>query len=1390
MFLNIITKTNNSWSVTCRAYKNGLLNSLALSYFVPMRRFSLPQAGKLIRLGLCLSGCCLLPVFTLSDTESLVDVDSSLPPVRGLIEAFTKDIKVLKRYHPWEMSETRHDRLQQLIRKYSTSLGATEFQQLAQKERIDYVLLRNQLKFESRQLDQARARYAEIKDWLPFGLAILELAEARQRVEPVEAEETATVMHDLKLQVTQSHQKVRASLESSDSSLTPGLGGRLAQTIDLYSKMLEEWYQFYAGYHPSFIWWVRSPHDATVKALEDYADFIRHEVAGFVQGQDPPLLGDPVGRRALLDALDYEMVTYTPEELLEIAQAEFAWCDRERQRAARDLGFGDDWQAAYNFVKSRYVAPGEQPQLIKRLAQEAVDFLEQRDLLSIPPLAKEVWRMRMMTAERQKVNPYFTGGEVISVSFPTESMEHEDKLMSMRGNNMHFSKATVHHELIPGHHLQLYMAERHQTHRALFRTPFLVEGWALYWEMLLWDLEFYESPEDRIGMLFWRSHRCARIIFSLSFHLGTMSAQEAIEFLVSNVGHERRNAIAEVRRSIQGGYIPLYQAAYMLGGLQIRSMYRELVESNQMTAKAFHDAILRENAIPIDMIRASLMQTPITPDYRPDWKFYHRQEPVHAKPEAQLQSNPDNRLLPSVEEALSVGKSFRGKVTQDSVKPQWFDQGAQFHYKRSLEDGKYQFRVVHTEDGSNRPAFDHHLVAQAMSLMIGNNISPDRLPVQSIDMSSPSGRILLKGQGVSWLWNPYRSHLIKWNKGNAVEAVKPERRNLEGPRSRREREEDRAGVSPNGKWRVAVKEHNLWIEDLESGQVSPLSFDGNPGNSYQPTADRERFVGMQYQREDPPVGRPRVYWSPDSKWLIAMRYEPGVERHVHIVESSPEDQLQPMLHSYTYLKPGDRIPVQKPALFNVSTRKEMTLDDTLYSNPWSINQMRWDKDSQRFTFLFNERGHQVLRVIAVEASTGNVQSLIDEQSDTFVDYAYKNHYRVMESSQEILWMSERDGWNHLYLFDAATGFMKHQITRGNWVVRQVDRVDEDKRQIWFKASGIFDGQDPYFIHFCRVNFDGTGLVRLTRSNGNHSAQYSPDGRFLLDTWSRVDQAPVVELRDASSGDLISVVEQADMRMLEASGWQKPEAFLAKGRDGSTNIHGVIYRPTHFDPSKKYPVIEKIYAGPHGSFVPKSFRSFHSAQAMAELGFVVVQIDGMGTSNRSKAFHDVCWRNIGDAGFPDRIAWMKAAAESRPYMDLSRVGIYGGSAGGQNTLRGLLAHGDFYKAGVADCGCHDNRMDKIWWNELWMGWPLGLHYHEQSNVTQAHRLKGKLLLMVGEMDRNVDPASTMQVVDALIKADKDFDMLVMPGVGHGAAGTPYGKKRMAQFFMKHLLNESH
>ena len=575
--------------------------------------------------------------------------------------------------------------------------------------------------------------------------------------------------------------------------------------------------------------------------------------------------------------------------------------------------------------------------------------------------------------------------------------------------------------------------------------------------------------------------------------------------------------------------------------------------------------------------------------------------------------------------------------------------------------------------------------------------------------------------------------------------------------------ESRTGESPDKRWQAFIKDSNVWLRSA-AGEELALTSDGSADDAY----------GGEFR------------WSPDSTRLVAIRTAKGDDRKVYYVESSPKDQLQPKLHSYSYLKPGDRIPVEKPHLFDVAARKPIPVSEDLFPTPWSITDVRWMPDSSRFTFLYNQRGHQVLRVVAVDASTGAARAIVDEQAKTFIDYADKLFQHYLPGTNEIVWMSERDGWNHLYLYDAETGRVKNQITKGEWVVRGVDRVDEQARQIWFRAGGIRPGQDPYFVHYARVNFDGTGLVILTEGDGTHAVEWSPDRRFFIDTWSRVDLAPIRELRRADDGKFVCTLERAEWGELLKAGWKAPEPFVAKGRDGSTDIYGVIFRPMNLDPQKQYPVIEDIYAGPQDSYVPKSFHSYYKAQSLAELGFIVVQIDGMGTSNRSKKFHDVCWRNLGDAGFPDRILWMQAAAKKYPYLDLSRVGIYGGSAGGQSAAGALLLHGGFYKVAVADCGCHDNRMDKIWWNELWMGWPVGPHYAEQSNVTLAPRLQGKLLLIVGEMDDNVDPSSTMQVARALVKANKDFDLLVIPGTGHGAAETPYGNRRREDFFVRHLL----
>jgi len=588
----------------------------------------------------------------------------------------------------------------------------------------------------------------------------------------------------------------------------------------------------------------------------------------------------------------------------------------------------------------------------------------------------------------------------------------------------------------------------------------------------------------------------------------------------------------------------------------------------------------------------------------------------------------------------------------------------------------------------------------------------------------------------------------------------------------------------DGKWEALIENYNVFLRPTGSTEpAKALSFDGSEGNYYSLRT---------------------VAWSPDSKKLAAYHVRPGYNRQVDFIESSPADQIQPKhwttstltgrgaFESY-YRKPGDTVDVASPALFDIGSKTEIEIDHDLFPNAYSLTPPVWWKDSRGFTFEYNQRGHQVYRVIEVDAHTGKARALITEQSKTFIYYNQlgpglsggRRYRHDVNDGKEIIWASERDGWEHLYLYDGMTGKVKNQITKGAWIVRNVDRVDDDAQQIWFEAGGMNPGQDPYFTHYYRINFDGTGLVKYTEADGNHTVTSSPDHKYYVDSWSRVDLPPVAQLRRTEDRKVIADLDKGDATALLAAGFRYPEVFVAKGRDGTTDIWGTIVRPTNFDPAKKYPVIEQIYAGPQGSFVPKTFTAVPATQALAELGFIVVQIDGMGTSNRSKAFHDVAYKNLGDAGFPDRILWHKAAAAKYPYYDISRVGIYGTSAGGQNSLGGVLFHAEFYKVAVTNSGCHDNRMDKMWWNEQWMGWPLGPQYAASSNVDNAYRLQGKALIIIGEMDTNVDPASSLQVVNALVKANKHFDMLLIPGQNHGV-GVLATQHYLQDYFVHNLL----
>jgi dienelactone hydrolase len=576
----------------------------------------------------------------------------------------------------------------------------------------------------------------------------------------------------------------------------------------------------------------------------------------------------------------------------------------------------------------------------------------------------------------------------------------------------------------------------------------------------------------------------------------------------------------------------------------------------------------------------------------------------------------------------------------------------------------------------------------------------------------------------------------------------------------------------DGKWEAYIQDFNVFLKPAAKGEPIQLSFDGTSNNYYSLRT---------------------IAWSPDSSRLAAYHTRPGFDRQIMYIESSPRDQLQPTHMTVHYAKPGDPVDIAYPVLFDIATRKGIEIDSSLFPHPYDITPPVWWKDSRAFTFEYNQRGHQAYKIIEVNAETGQPRALIDEEVKTFFYYsnlgpglsAGRKYRYDVNDGKEIIWASERDGWEHLYLYDGHTGKVINQITKGNWLVRDVVRVDEAKHQIWFTAGGSIPGQDPYFTQYYRINFDGTGLTRLTDADGMHVASFSKDDKYYVDTWQRVDLAPVAQLRRSDDQKVVLDLDKGDTTALLVAGFRPPLVFVAKGRDGTTDIWGTITRPLDFNPNKKYPVLESIYAGPQGSFVPKTFSPIAPDQALAELGFIVVHIDGMGTSNRSKAFQDVAWKNLADAGFPDRILWHRAAAAKYPWYDVARVGIFGTSAGGQSAMGAMLFHPEFYKVAVTNSGCHDNRMDKMWWNEQWMGYPIGPQYEASSNVVNASRLKGHVLIIAGELDSNVDPASSLQLVNALVKAHKHFDMLYIPGQNHGV-GILNAEHNRDDYFVRYLL----
>lgn len=567
-------------------------------------------------------------------TAVCLSAGAAPPPSRAdempeVIEQFTADDKALDRSYPDAISPERIARFEKFYADSAAALEAMNFEGLSHEDQADYLLLKNRIAMDRHQLGIEKRRIDEMMPLLPFAPAIDALMEAKRKMQRPDAEKDAAALSEMTKTIAAARERLDPKTHGAKeedaagvSKIDPVVANRAVQATAQLAGELHEWFEQYDGYDPGFTWWVAEPYKTAAKALDGYRDFLKEKLVGIAPDDKTTIIGDPVGRDALMQDLADNMISYTPEELIAIAQTEYDWCMGEMLKASHEMGFGDDWHAAVEKVKGMHVEPGEQPDLIRKLVVEGSDFVRKNDLVTVPALADETWRMIMMTPERQLVNPFFTGGSEISVSYPTDTMTYDQREMSMRGNNIPFAHATVFHEMIPGHFLQFYMSQRHRPYRRAFSTPFWGEGNALWWEMLFWDKGFDRTPEERVGALVWRMHRSARIIFTMNFHLGNWEPQQCVQYLIDHVGFEPDNAIAEVRRSFDGSVGPLYQSAYLLGALQFRAMHKELVESKKMTDRQFHDAILHENSMPIEMLRADLEDQKLTRDFKTSWKFY------------------------------------------------------------------------------------------------------------------------------------------------------------------------------------------------------------------------------------------------------------------------------------------------------------------------------------------------------------------------------------------------------------------------------------------------------------------------------------------------------------------------------------------------------------------------------------------------------------------------------------------------------------------------------------------------------------------------------------------------------------------------------------------------
>lgn len=712
-----------------------------------------------------------------------------------------------------------------------------------------------------------------------------------------------------------------------------------------------------------------------------------------------------------------------------------------------------------------------------------------------------------------------------------------------------------------------------------------------------------------------------------------------------------------------------------------------------------------------------------------------------------------------------LSENITKKYYSSWVNPQWNEETNQFWYSVSTPKGQEYFKVNY-KNGKKYPLFDQEKLAKMLAEKLDKAIKPYELPISGIKILDKGKSIVFKADNSDWLKCELKSYEL----------------------SDYQQEKQQSGlavISPDQKKLAMVYDYNIWVKDLESGDSTQVTTDGNL--SYGNGASPSWYSTKDIESDGDHDLDADINWSPDSQFLIVGKYDRRQAEKLYLYQVLPEKGNRAKVLSYERPLAGDSIiPTVEYVIVDAEKKQAQAVD--LAPNATFLNYgFSWMKDKAKAWQVRYERGYKACEVVEVNAESGKSRVVMRETADTYVDPLIHD-LKLLEGSNEFIWLSERDGWNHIYLHDWATGKMKKQVTKGEYVVRSIVNVDEKNRKVYFTAGGKEAGRDPYYPLLYVVNLDGSGLKLLTPEDAHHTFFLSPDKNYLVDNYSTVQQPNKAVLRRLKDGKVLAQLEVGDISELLKMGWQAPQPFKVKGRDGKTDIYGVLFKPANFNPNKKYPVVEGTYSGPQTIRAPKTFwRGLaNDDMPLSQLDFVLVNIDGMGSAFRSKAFHDVSYKNLGDIGAPDKMIAIKTLAKQYSWMDTTRVGIFGHSAGGYDAAHALLAYGDFYKVGVAVAGNHDHRAAKAWWPELYMGYPAGKHYDEQSNYNLAANLKGHLLLVHGDQDQNVNPTASMRLAAELIKANKDFELLLIPNKDHGQVYyDKYLIRKRWDFFVKHL-----